>query len=140
MEVFAIDILEEAREDILAQQSQELLSDFNKKSDLLFVYFPDAVSILPRIRMAEPSGDHSDFMTSELHLYRKDGLRIRRLEDMIRGEVLEMQAQQRLSEGGCTLSETASLAWIWLATFQSRDNDPSDNYLITIIQLCIWQI
>ena len=58
MEVFALDILEEAREDVLAQQSPELLETFNKKSDLLFVYFPDAVSILPRIRSAEPSADH----------------------------------------------------------------------------------
>ena len=56
--------------------------------------------------------DHSDFMTSQLHCYRREGARIRRMKDLIRREVLKMQIQQWLSEGGCELSKRAYAIFI----------------------------
>jgi hypothetical protein len=133
LEVYALDILEEAREDIMAQRSDDLLEQFNAKSDLLFVYFPDAVSILPhRSKRTVESSDNSDYSGSPSLLFRKEAERIRRLECMIKNEVTSMQEKQMLVQGSCRLSETAYLAWIWLATFRSHDDDPDDNYVENI--------
>jgi len=133
LEVYALDILEEAREDIMAQRSDDLLEQFNAKSDLLFVYFPDAVSILPhRSKSTMESSDHSDYTGSPSLLFRKETERIRRLECLVKKEVIAMQEKHMFGQGNCRLSETAYLAWIWLATFRSHDDDPDDNYVENI--------
>jgi len=196
-EVYALDILEEGREDLQLSWGKEMspytqtivydrktqsaadpddagdskmkrttsngaieaaaraLEEFNQKSDLVFVYNPDAISRLPRKMLRRGSnGSGEQFTVSHLHSFRKEVPRLKRLESLIQKEVWEIVGShsgptdddfEKITSHNDqdhnnnnknterrTLSDTARLAWMWMCTFESRDVDPEDHYADSI--------
>ena len=92
------------------------IADFDLRSDLIFVYFPNAPTI-------SHTGD----------LYRKDINRIKRLQSLIRKEANSC-AEYLTVNDEAIMSEMAGLAWCFFCTFENP-RDINDEYSSVVGQI-----
>ena len=118
---YALDIFENAKESAVEDKdrktsfrAKEAVSsaDFALRSDLIFVYNP----LLNDRKTGKP--------------YRIDRERIRRLENMIKREASQCGEDRKINRRA-KLSDMAQQGWIFLCTYNNRD-EPSDNFAGTV--------
>lgn len=120
---YALDIFEHGKESVSVDETdgsntrfraRDAVSsaDFALRSDLIFVYNP----LLLDRKTGKP--------------YRSDRERIRRLENMIKREASQCGEDRKINRRA-KLSDMAQQGWIFLCTYNNRD-DPSDNFAGTV--------
>lgn len=92
------------------------IADFDLRSDLIFVFFPNAPST-----------------ASNNNLYRKDIHRIKRLQNLIRKEANSC-AEYLTVNDEAAMSEMAQLAWCFFCTFENP-GDINDEYSTIVGQI-----
>ena len=96
----------------------ENIKDFEKRSDLLFAYYPDATPSYFKDKMSsKTSGSKDVHRVRRRQLYRKDLTRLQRIESLIKSEAI--------SANTVDFDTTAKLVWIWMIQ-QVNTEDAND--------------
>ena len=135
----AINMFERGRKEIIQRfdvsanvsVNEEIVNDFNRCSDLLFIYDPMCEAPddnIERLRKNTVGSEitNSSTKASSIIPYRKDKHRISRITKLIVEEAQGLADRPSFDgDNNARLNDTVKLAWIWMTTYENDENDES---------------